>query len=531
MSSTQVARCGNRSQTHLPHWPYCWNFHFGPTTRPSFFLPPRPNVLTAIVLPSSVVELRLVVEGIDVARPAVHEEEDDALGLGRQRRRLGRQRVGELVRRSRPRRPCRRSRRATAGRSGRRRRSRRRPPRGTRGGCGRRRSRVSASHGQSPRTVVPRLLQPCSDSAPSARPITVAGTRTSIPAAQSRYINSFRFSAIRQKYFSAASGVTPSFFCSAVDQVQRRGCTSSSVGGRDVASVQPQPHLPAARPAPLRGAAARRSSAACSLHELAVEQRQRLRRLRRGEAHRRTCDPVSARSKFVQDRHQQRPLDVDVDAAPRLLLRRRLAPAVARHRLAGQHLRRDLGIDARAVHLQVQVAARPPGSSRGSPPPSAAACRSARTGRSPGRGFSAVGVAARRHAVGVGQSGSSGAAASAASRRPRTPTASQSSSSGCVGLSPCRPKLFGERTMPRPKWYCQRRLTITRAVSRVVLRRDPVGQDQPPAARLRVLRRLGDDRAASRSGSAGSAARPCRRGRGRCRASGRTCPAPCGPSR
>ena len=53
MSSTQVARCGNRSETHLPHWPYWWNFHLGPTTRPSFFLPPRPNVLTAIVLPSS----------------------------------------------------------------------------------------------------------------------------------------------------------------------------------------------------------------------------------------------------------------------------------------------------------------------------------------------------------------------------------------------------------------------------------------------------------------------------------------------
>ena len=29
------------------------------------------------------VELRLVVEGIDVARPAVHEQEDDALRLGR----------------------------------------------------------------------------------------------------------------------------------------------------------------------------------------------------------------------------------------------------------------------------------------------------------------------------------------------------------------------------------------------------------------------------------------------------------------
>ena len=53
MSSTQVARFGNRSETHLPHSPYWRNAHLGPTTRPSFFLPPRPNVLTAIVLPSS----------------------------------------------------------------------------------------------------------------------------------------------------------------------------------------------------------------------------------------------------------------------------------------------------------------------------------------------------------------------------------------------------------------------------------------------------------------------------------------------
>jgi len=37
MSSTQVARFGNRSLIHLPDWPYCWNLHFGPTTRPSFF--------------------------------------------------------------------------------------------------------------------------------------------------------------------------------------------------------------------------------------------------------------------------------------------------------------------------------------------------------------------------------------------------------------------------------------------------------------------------------------------------------------
>src|SRR5437762_9287085 len=53
MSSTQVPRCGNRSETHLPHWPYCLNDHFGPTTRPSFLCPPRPCVFTSMVLPAS----------------------------------------------------------------------------------------------------------------------------------------------------------------------------------------------------------------------------------------------------------------------------------------------------------------------------------------------------------------------------------------------------------------------------------------------------------------------------------------------
>src|SRR5437588_4922026 len=53
MSSTHVARWGKRSLTHLPHCPYCLNFHLGPTTRPWFLCPPRPKVLTETVLPSS----------------------------------------------------------------------------------------------------------------------------------------------------------------------------------------------------------------------------------------------------------------------------------------------------------------------------------------------------------------------------------------------------------------------------------------------------------------------------------------------
>src|SRR6266852_535558 len=42
--------------------------------------------------------------------------------------------------------------------------------------------------------------------------------------------------------------------------------------------------------------------------------------------------------------------------------------------------------------------------------------------------------------------------------------ASQSSSSGWEGGSLCMPKSSGVLTMPCPKYVCQRRLTITRAV-------------------------------------------------------------------
>ena len=36
---------------------------------------------------------------------------------------------------------------------------------------------------------------------------------------------------------------------------------------------------------------------------------------------------------------------------------------------------------------------------------------------------------------------------------------------GASGRPPLRPKSLGVSTMPWPKWWCQRRLTITRAVS------------------------------------------------------------------
>ena len=65
-------------------------------------------------------------------------------------------------------------------------------------------------------------------------------------------------------------------------------------------------------------------------------------------------------------------------------------------------------------------------------------------------------------------------------------SASQSSSSGCDGRSPILPKLLGVRTMPSPKWCCQRRLTITRAVSGLSFDDQPLGEAAPAPARLRV---------------------------------------------
>ncbi len=301
---------------------------------------------------------------------------------------------------------------------------------------------------------------------------------------QSRYINSFKFSAIRQNVLQRRVRRHAVLLLQRVDQVQ--AAAHLLVGRRPRRDqVQPQPHLPAhvrprLLPQPLR------EQRRLLVGELAVEQRQRLRRLRRGEAHRRRAIRLG-QVEVLQDRHQQRPLDVDVDAPPGLLLRRRLAPAVARHRLpspappsAGPGRRRGRTSSGSGCRS-------PPGSNRGSPRPSAAACRSARTGRSPGR----PSAPRRCPATTCGRrwtAGSSGAAASAAIRRSTNSDASQSSNSGCVGLSPCRPKLFGERTMPRPKWYCQRRLAITRAASGLSFDDDPVRQGQPPAARLRVLR-------------------------------------------
>ena len=98
---------------------------------------------------------------------------------------------------------------------------------------------------------------------------------------------------------------------------------------------------------------------------------------------------------------------------------------------------------------------------------------------------------------------SSSAGASALMLQPRfmNSTASQSSSCGCVGGSPILPKLSSVATMPRPKWWCQMRLTITRAVSGFCARAEPLGQ-RPPAARRAAVggRNLGRRVAIGRRG-------------------------------
>src|SRR6185369_7289517 len=65
------------------------------------------------------------------------------------------------------------------------------------------------------------------------------------------------------------------------------------------------------------------------------------------------------------------------------------------------------------------------------------------------------------------QGGAPGADALRLASFPLNSDASQSSNSGCVGDSPSWPKLLDDRTRPRPKWCCQIRLTITRAVRRL----------------------------------------------------------------
>ena len=85
ISSTCSAMLGKISETQAPDWPCCANlngdFISGPTwsvKKPVFLS--KPVELLAVAL----LQLGLVVPGVDLARPAVHEQPDDALGLGRE---------------------------------------------------------------------------------------------------------------------------------------------------------------------------------------------------------------------------------------------------------------------------------------------------------------------------------------------------------------------------------------------------------------------------------------------------------------
>ena len=87
----------------------------------------------------------------------------------------------------------------------------------------------------------------------------------------------------------------------------------------------------------------------------------------------------------------------------------------------------------------------------------------------------------------------------------RNSTASQSSSSGCDGSSPLTPKSPAVRTRPVPKSSCQKRLTVTRAVSGCS------GRSSHCAKPRRFVRQVGGQRRAGRR------ACPASPGRGACR--------------
>ena len=82
--------CGSQSETQSPLWPCCFHLRCEASSGES----PSPigvitgSKLAGSGLPASWSSSRLGVEQVDVARPALHEQEDDA--LGRRRRECGR---------------------------------------------------------------------------------------------------------------------------------------------------------------------------------------------------------------------------------------------------------------------------------------------------------------------------------------------------------------------------------------------------------------------------------------------------------
>ena len=108
-------RAGNSSLTSMPLWPYLRNLNGEGSAAPVW--PLGRQVAAGQRLAGVLGERRLGVERVDVRRPAVHEQVDDVLGLGREVRRAA------AAADWRSRRPSRSARRA----SGRRARARRSP--------------------------------------------------------------------------------------------------------------------------------------------------------------------------------------------------------------------------------------------------------------------------------------------------------------------------------------------------------------------------------------------------------------------
>ena len=120
----------------------------------------------------------------------------------------------------------------------------------------------------------------------------------------------------------------------------------------------------------------------------------------------------------------------------------------------------------------VQAAASRPGSSRALPRPSAAACRTAK------QHVRRVGLkrfrVALRDLVGLRHHDQLVQPLQLPAAFPRTRwRASRATPGASAGRRTCRSRSTSA-TMPRPKWYCQRRFTIHAGGQRVVLRRDPV---------------------------------------------------------
>ncbi len=80
---------------------------------------------------------------------------------------------------------------------------------------------------------------------------------------------------------------------------------------------------------------------------------------------------------------------------------------------------------------------------------------------------------------------------------------------GVRGVSPSRPKSLALAARPRPKWYCQTRLTITR-VEWVVGSGRPAGQGRPAAGGARGPGEGFDRRRLVLPGSSGIRARSAR---------------------